>query len=383
MATARRTTRLRRADCSGPGLRRVRRGRGFAYLDEYGAPIRDPEVLERLRALAVPPAWRDVWICSDPLGHLQATGIDSAGRKQYLYHERWREHRDREKFRRMVRFGSLLPALRRRIAADLKRSTEPSRERVLACALRLLDIGLFRIGSEEYADEDGGLGLATIRKEHLTVHADSIAFDYPAKGGTRRVQVIEDPLSHGLVRELKRRRGGVPELLAYRDGGGWCSVRSDEVNDYLKQALGEDFSAKDFRTWNATVMAAVAVSSEQRVAASATARKRVIDRAVAGVAELLGNTPAVARRAYIDPRVFDRYLSGWTIAPALERIADLDAADDRVRARVEQAVLDLLSENEDSPALEREPTTPTPPPRTRADTPRTASGVAPRRGGSR
>jgi DNA topoisomerase I len=257
MTTVARRRRLRRSDCSGPGLRRIRRGRGFTYLDERGERISDPEDLARLRELAIPPAWREVWICSDPLGHLQATGVDAAGRKQYLYHERWREHRDRQKFEKMERFGRSLPQLRRRVASSL-RGTEPTRERVLACAVRLLDVGLFRIGSEEYADEDGGLGLATIRKEHVTVHAHSIEFDFLAKSGIRRVQVIEDPLSHELVNTLRRRRGGSPELLAYRnERRRWRDIRSSDINDYVKRLLGEEFSAKDFRTWNATVLAAV------------------------------------------------------------------------------------------------------------------------------
>jgi DNA topoisomerase IB len=161
-------------------------------------------VIARIKDLAVPPAWKDVWICADPLGHLQATGIDAAGRKQYLYHLRWREHRDRAKFERMVRFGGLLPKLRRRLTTDLEGS-EPTRERVLACAVRLLDVGMFRIGSEEYADDDSGIGLATIRKEHVIADADSISFDYPSKGGVRRVQTIEDPLPRELIRALKRR----------------------------------------------------------------------------------------------------------------------------------------------------------------------------------
>ncbi len=308
--------------------------------------------MERLRTLAIPPAWTDVWICADPLGHLQATGIDAAGRKQYLYHPRWRERRDREKFEKMVRFGRLLPTLRKHLARDLE-GEELSRERVLACAARLLDVGMFRVGSEQYADEDSGLGLATINKQHVSVQGDSIAFDYPAKGGIRRVQAITDPRSRDLVRALKRRRGGGPELLAYRNGGRWHNVRSSDINDYLKNELGEDFSAKDFRTWNATVLAAVSLATGAHEAATRTARKRAIDGAVRGVSELLGNTPAVARRAYIDPRVFDRYLSGWTIAPALERIPDLDPANDRVRARIEAAVLDLLTVNRESDALQR------------------------------
>lgn len=344
--------RLRRSDCSGPGFRRQRRGRGFVYLDERGRPLQETEALERIRGLAIPPAWKDVWICTDPWGHLQATGIDAAGRKQYLYHTRWREHRDRAKFNRMTHFGELLPTLRRRIAKDL-RSEVLGHDQVLACAVRLLDVGMFRIGSEQYADDDGGIGLATVRREHVTVSGDSVTFDYPAKSGVRRAQVITDPLSFEVIRRLRSRRSADPQLLAYRNGGAWHPLRSDEINDYIKGELGEEFSAKDFRTWNATVMAAVALASEDLERPSKTARKRAVDRAVRAVSHLLGNTPAVARRSYIDPRVFDRYLHRWTIAAALERIPDLDPADDRVRAKIETAVLDLLAENRDSPALSR------------------------------
>jgi DNA topoisomerase IB len=335
-------------------MRRRRSGRGFVYLDEHGRRVSDPEVIDRVRALAIPPAWNDVWICSDPLGHLQATGIDAAGRKQYLYHPRWREHRDRAKFEKIVRFGAQLPGLRRAVAADLEPG-EPTREGVLACAVRLLDIGMFRIGSEQYAEEDSGIGLATIRKEHVTVHGDTVEFDYPAKGGLRRRLAVEDPLSIDLLRRLRRRRGGGPELLAYRprDRGRWQHVRSADINDYLKEKLGEDFSAKDFRTWNATVMAAVTVAADGGGATTKTARKRTIDRASRQVAELLGNTPAVARRAYIDPRVFDRYLSGWTIMGAFQDAGPLVPGDDRRRGRIERAVVDLLTDNTDSPALER------------------------------
>jgi len=345
--------RLRRSDCSQPGFRRIRRGRGFAYLDEHGRQLRKPEILERLRDLAIPPAWQDVWICPDPAGHLQATGIDAAGRKQYLYHSRWREHRDRQKFQRMIRFAELLPKLRRRVAAALRGQDMPP-EKVLACAVRLLDVGMFRIGSEQYADDDGGVGLATILKEHVTLQGSAVVFDYPGKGGVRRAQVIDDPASFTVVRALKRRRSGGPQLLAYRNGRRWTSLRSEEINDYLKRELGEQFSAKDFRTWNATVMAAVSLAADGRGATTKTARKRAIDGSVRAVATLLGNTPAVARRAYIDPRVFDRYLSGWTIAGELDRIEDLDPADDRVRNRIEGAVLDLLQDNSESPALERD-----------------------------
>ncbi|MGZ4196868.1 MAG: DNA topoisomerase IB [Solirubrobacteraceae bacterium] len=344
--------RLRRSDCAAPGLRRVRRGRGFSYVDADGSPIEDEQIIERVRALAIPPAWKDVWICPDAMGHLQATGIDAAGRKQYLYHSKWREHRDRAKFAKMLDFGRALPRLRRRVVSELE-GQEPTRERVLACAVRLLDVGVFRIGSEEYADEDGGLGLATLHREHVTVHPEAVEFDYPAKGGARRRQVIADPASYELIATLRRRRAGGDELLAYRQRRRWHPIRSDDINDYLKQHLGEDFSAKDFRTWNGTVMAAVSLGTHGLDAATNTARKRAMDRAVREVSALLGNTPAVARRSYIDPRVFDRYQSGWTIAGVLSRIPDPGGIDDRIRARVERGVLDLLEDERESPALEK------------------------------
>lgn len=333
--------RLRRSDCSGPGIRRRRRGRGFQYLDATGQPIHDPEVLARIGDLAIPPAWREVWICPDPWGHLQATGMDAAGRKQYLYHPRWREHRDRQKFDRMIRFGAALPKLRRRLAADLP-GEEPTRQRVLACAARLLDVGMFRIGSEEYAADDGGIGLATLRCDHVSLQQGAAAFKYPAKAGVPRAQVITDPMSYPVVSRLARRRAGGPSFLAYREGRRWTAVRSEEINDYLKESLGEEFSAKDFRTWNATVMAAVSLAIDGIGAESARARKRAIDGSVKAVADLLGNTPAVARRSYIDPRIFDHYLAGNTIAHTVRRIADLDPANDLVRARIERAVLRLL-----------------------------------------
>ncbi len=314
--------------------------------------VADEEILARVRNLAIPPAWKDVWICMDPRGHLQATGIDAAGRKQYLYHPLWRERRDREKFEKMTRFAEALPQLRRRVNRDL-RGEEVSKTRSLACAVRLLDVGLFRIGGEEYAEEGGGLGLATVRKEHVSFRGESIIFDYPAKGGIQRVHAINDPQCAELIATLKRRRGGAPELLAYRDNGAWAAIRSEDINDYLKRQMGEDFSAKDFRTWNATVLAAVVLAAEGRDAQTKAARKRAVDGAVRTVSELLGNTPAVARRAYIDPRIIDRYQSGWTIGGALEQIGDVDIANRRTRGRLEAAVLDLLAEDVQSDAVEQ------------------------------
>jgi DNA topoisomerase IB len=344
-----RRPRLRRSDCSGPGFRRVRRGRGFAYINE-GERIDDADALGRIRELAIPPAWRDVWICSDPWGHLQATGTDAAGRKQYLYHQRWREQRDRAKFREMERFAEQLPKLRRRVAADLKRD-ELSRERVLACAVRLLDVGLFRIGGEEYAEQGGGLGLATIHPEHVSLRDGCAVFDYPAKSGVRRVNEVSDAQAVDILAALKRRRGGPEELLAYRERRRWRPVRSDDINDYIKDGLGREFSAKDFRTWNGTVLAAVALATRGAPPTSKTGTKRVMNAVAKEVAEVLGNTPAVARRAYIDPRVFDRYLSGWTIRGAVDGLERIGEGDSPARRRLERAVLDLLHEDEDSSAI--------------------------------
>jgi DNA topoisomerase I len=316
-----------------------------------GRRIEDAEVLARVGSLGIPPAWRDVWICPDPRGHLQATGIDDAGRKQYLYHQEWRLRRDAQKFEDMVRFARVLPALRERVRADLG-GDELTRTRVLACALRLLDRGFFRIGSEEYSDDNGSIGLATMRKAHVTIDGDgAMVFDYPAKSGQRRVQAVVDAQACAVVAALKRRRGGGQNLLAHRDGRRWRDVRSEDINAYLKEATRDDFSAKDFRTWNATVLAAVALAVAGEVAASQSGRKRAIARAVNEVAHYLGNTPAVCRGSYIDPRVFDAYRGGLIIRPVLEEAADGDLPIHH-RA-VEEAVLDLIDERERSPALER------------------------------
>ncbi len=337
----RRVTRLRRSDCSGPGFRRLRRGRGVSYLDAHGEPVTDEAALARIRELVIPPAWRDVWICTDPQGHLQATGTDAAGRKQYLYHARWRELRDREKFDVMLEFAGRLPKLRRQVAADLAVDAAPGRERVLAGAVRLLDVGLFRIGNPEYADEDGGLGLSTVHREHVEVRDGTATFDFPAKSGVRWSRVVRDPDSVALVASLKRRRGGPVELLAYRDGRGWHPLRSGEVNDYIKRRLGEDFSAKDFRTWNGTVLAAVALANRGPVPRAQTARTRAAADAARQVAAALGNTPAVARRSYIDPGVFDRFQSGQTITPV--RGTQVLAGVGRRRRALEREVLALLT----------------------------------------
>lgn len=345
--------RLRRVDCSDPGFSRRRRGKGFEYLAETGEKIRDTETLQRIKDLAIPPAWEQVWICPHPNGHLQAVGTDAAGRKQYLYHEAWRVRRDAEKFDRMLGFARALPAARRTLAEHLTATDQLTRDRVLACAVRLLDHGFFRVGTESYAEENETYGLATIRKEHVCVLDGAVEFDYPAKGGKRRIQSIVDGDVLEVVSRLKRRRSGGPELLACRKDQAWRDISSADINEFVKQLVGDDYTAKDFRTWNATVLAAVAVAVSGGAATTKTARKRAVVRAVKEVAHYLGNTPTVARNSYIDPRIFDRYESGWTIAGALADLGDAEVGTPAFQGAVEEAVLDLLEERRSSDALER------------------------------
>jgi DNA topoisomerase I len=343
--------RVRRVDCSGPGIRRRRRGRSFGYEEPTGETVTDPEVLARIRALAIPPAWKDVWICPIPTGHLQAVGTDAAGRRQYLYHEAWRTRRDQAKFDHMLEFARALPGLRERAAEHLA-GDGLDRERVLACATRLLDRGFFRMGTEGYAEQNQTYGLATIQKRHVRLDGDLISFDYVSKSGKRRLQSVLDPAVSEVVAQLKRRRGGGPELLAFKRDRTWVDVRSEDINAYIKEQTGGDFTAKDFRTWSATVLAAVALASSFPQARSRTARTRAISRAVQEVAHYLGNTPAVCRASYIDPRVFDRYRSGLTVAGALEQLGQVDEPGEPAhQGPIEEAVLDLL-EARHAPALD-------------------------------
>jgi DNA topoisomerase IB len=288
------------------------------------------------------------------MGHIQATGIDARGRKQYRYHDKWRERRDQQKFDEMIGFARALPGMRERVAEDLA-AEGMTRGRVLACAVRLLDRGFFRVGGEDYAVENESYGLATIHKRHVKLLPDStLLFDYPAKSGQRRVQSIVDPEVYEILAVLKKRRGGSPELLAYREGRRWRDLKSADINAYIKEVTGGDFSAKDFRTWNATVLAAVALAVSGPTAAVGSERrnKRAINRAVKEVARYLGNTPAVARSSYIDPRVFDRFDGGLTIGGVLTELGE-DGDLGGVHGAAEDAVLDLLREDEASPALEK------------------------------
>jgi len=338
MAGTVRSRRLRRSDCAGEGIVRRRHGRGFSYLDADGERVEDPETLERIGELAIPPAWQEVWVCPDPLGHIQATGTDAAGRKQYLYHSRWQQRQAERKFEAVREFAAALPRLRRAVTADLKRQGMP-RERALACAVRLLDLGFFRVGGETYAEENESYGLATIRREHVTVNGGEAVFDFPAKSGQRRVQSIRDPAVIRAIESMRRRRGGPEDLLAWREGREWRDVHSDDVNAYIQAKIGEGFSAKDFRTWHGTVLAAVELAGEPAPDSEAAA-KRSISAAVGRVAEALGNTPAVCRRSYIDPRVLDRFRAGEQIQATASANGKLSA---KRRAKIEREVLRLVS----------------------------------------
>jgi len=325
--------RLRRSDPNGPGYRRRRRGRGFSFVDGEGRPITDPEQLDRMRSLAIPPAWRDVWVCPDPAGHIQATGIDAAGRKQYLYHPLWRAKRDEAKFDHVREVALRLPALRRRVAADLRRRGL-CRPRVLAAAVRLLDMGMFRVGCDEYATgDDPTFGVATLRPEHMRARRGGVVLTFPAKGGVELVRRVEDPYVCAVLRDLRRRRRTAERLFAYWEERQWRDVHSDDINAYLRDASGGPMTAKDFRTWHGTVLAATRLAAVG-VPSSAGRRKRAVAAVMREVAELLGNTPTVARNSYVDPRVVDLYHDGVTAC--IPRRSS--------RAAVERAVLDLLGD---------------------------------------
>jgi DNA topoisomerase IB len=342
-----------------PGLHRVRRGAGFAYFDADGEPVDDPATLERIRARAIPPAWTDVWIAAEPNAHLQATGLDGKGRRQYRYHPAWRQRREREKFEDMEAFAARLPvvreAARRRLTAD---GPGGGREAALALAVRLLDVGLFRVGWDRYVRDNGHVGLTTLRREHVTLDGDAARFDFVAKSGRPRRLVVRDPQSVRALGPLRRRRGAPQELLVFRAASGWHRVHAADVNNALRCWGEGPYSAKEFRTWAATVLAAVALAREDRAGRHG---RRSVDRAVRHVATALGNTPAVARASYVDPRIIDAFGDGTVVAlpdgaPQDAVALRVAAADDgtvlvelptevdgdAVRLEVERRVLDLL-----------------------------------------
>ncbi|GAB3664845.1 DNA topoisomerase IB [Nocardioides korecus] len=330
--------RLRTVYPSTRGGTRRRAGRGWTFFDQTGERITDAEEVQRLKSLAIPPAWQDVWICPWPNGHIQAVGTDAAGRRQYLYHPDWRAKRDKLKFDRVLRAAEKLPAARRAITRDLGLEGMPL-ERADAVAVRLLDLGYFRIGSDVYADANGSFGLTTLEKRHVRRKGDVLHFTFVGKSGIEHSIEIDDPDVLDALDSLRRRRGGTERLLAYRLERVWKDLDGAAVNTYLGTLL-EDLTAKDFRTWHATVIAAAALAASEEPGDTRRSRQRAVKEAVLEVSDYLGNTPTIAKASYIDPRVIDLYESGTTIDPALVRGPTRSPA--ARQRRLEKAVLDLL-----------------------------------------
>ena len=331
-------SRLRTVYPSTRGGTRRRAGRGWTFLDHTGARITDADEVQRLKALAIPPAWQEVWICPWPNGHIQAVGTDAAGRRQYLYHPDWRAKRDKLKFDRVLRAAEKLPAARRAITRDLGLEGMPL-ERADAVAVRLLDLGYFRIGSDVYADSNGSFGLTTLEKRHVRRRGDVLHFTFVGKSGIEHSIEIDDPDVLGALDSLRRRRGGTERLLAYQVEKVWKDLDGSAVNTYLGTLL-EDLTAKDFRTWHATVIAAAALAASEEPGDTRRSRQRAVKEAVLEVSDYLGNTPTIAKASYVDPRVIDLYESGTTIDPALVRGPTRSPA--ARQRRLERAVLDLL-----------------------------------------
>ncbi|HEX8199431.1 MAG TPA: DNA topoisomerase IB [Isosphaeraceae bacterium] len=332
---------LRYVNDSEPGLRRLRSGKGFRYVDAEGQPVRDPETLRRIKALTIPPAWTEVWICPSPRGHLQATGRDEKGRKQYRYHALWRAVRDETKYSRMIAFGRALGPLRAQVDRDLALPGLP-RRKVLAAVVRLLETTLIRVGNSEYARTNRSYGLTTLRDRHVAISGGSLRFSFRGKSGVRHAIDLEDPR---LARVVKRCRD-LPgqELFQYLDDDGQRrDVTSDDVNAYLREVAGEEFTAKDFRTWAGTVLASLALQEFEAFDSQTQAKKNLV-RAIETVAQRLGNTPTICRKCYVHPAVIDAYLEGTLIATIQQRaeqemaeaIADLKPEEAAVLALLQQ-----------------------------------------------
>ena len=332
--------RLRRSSPDDPGWTRRRAGKGFVYLDQDGARL-PAEDADRVRSLVIPPAWRDVWVCPWPNGHLQAVGTDEAGRRQYLYHPDWRTQRDALKHARVLDFGRVLSKAREQVLVDL--GTEGmTQDRACAVAVRLLDLGYFRIGNDVYAEENGSFGLTTLQRQHVRKQGATMVFCFIGKSGIEHCITIDDPATVVALEVMRRRRGSAEEeLLAWKERGRWHDLDSSHVNDYVRRTTGMDATAKDFRTWHATVIAAAALASSTEPADTKASRKRAEVAAMKEVAEFLGNTPALARSSYVDPRVVDAYEEGNTIAAAVRRKA---ASPHERQTILERAVLRLLTE---------------------------------------
>lgn len=333
-------TRLRTVSPDMPGWRRRRHGRGFVYLDSDGSPLCRGDK-ERCVALVIPPAWIGVWICPAENGHLQAVGTDEAGRRQYLYHPDWRIRRDREKFEHMCEFAAKLPSARRRVSRDLG-GHDLTYERAAATAFRLFDLGVFRLGSERYVEENGSYGLVTLERRHVRKSRDGITFGYVAKSGLPRSLVVRDKAVLRAIDDMRVRRSSSGQrLLAYKSGNRWSDLTSEAVNAYIKDVIDEDASAKDFRTWHANVLAAAILATQQDLDTT-SARNRAITETMRRVADYLGNTAAVARSAYVDSRLIDLYQDGTTIERALAH-RTMPESGVALRPSLELAVLDLLN----------------------------------------
>ncbi len=331
--------RLRRTSPDDPGWTRRRAGKGFVYLDQHGDRLPEADA-QRVRDLVIPPAWEDVWVCPHPNGHLQAVGTDVAGRRQYLYHPAWVEKRSAEKYDRVVSFGRRIGRIRERVLADLAAEGAPE-ERICALAVRLLDLGCFRIGNDVYAEEYGSFGLTTLERTHVRRRGDVLVFRFVGKSGIDHRVEVEDPVAIEVLDVVRRRRAtDDPCLLAFKRGSRWCSLAPEYVNDYIREISGLDVTAKDFRTWHATVLAATVLAETDEPGASKASRKRAVAGAMREVAEFLGNTPALARSAYVDPRVLDAYDEGRTIRAATRR--RYPGPEER-RAGLERATLRLLA----------------------------------------
>ena len=329
--------RLRRTSPEDPGWTRRRAGKGFVYLDESGKKLSAGRA-QRVKDLVIPPAWEDVWITPYENGHLQAVGTDEAGRRQYLYHPDWRTRREAAKHDRMLKFGRALSRAREKVLTDLG-TDGMSLERACAVAVRMLDLGYFRIGNDVYADKHGSFGLTTLERQHVRKQGKVLVFCFVGKSGVEHRVEIDDPATVAALDTMRRRRGGEDRLLAYKNGRTWRSLDSARVNDYVRESTGLDATAKDFRTWHATVLAAAALAETEEPGETKASRKRAISGAMKEVAEFLGNTPAQARASYVDPRVIDAYEEGETIHGTTRR--RYPKADDR-QAALERAVLRLL-----------------------------------------
>jgi DNA topoisomerase-1 len=302
-----RAARLHYSTDTTPGIRRVKNGKSFRFFRPDGKPVTNRKDLDRIRALVIPPAWTDVWISPDPLGHLQATGRDARGRKQYRYHDRWREIRDETKYGRMLEFGRALPLIRRRINADLHRSGLP-RRRVLAAIVKLLEKTLIRVGNEEYARDNQSFGLTTMLDRHVKVNGSKVEFSFRGKSGIKHTKALDDRTLAKVVKQCRELEG--QELFQYRDEQGRVvDIGSGDVNEYLKDITGEDFTSKDFRTWCGTVHALMFLLGREAAGSESKAKKE-ISHCIEQVALQLGNTKAVCRKSYVHPAVIDAYLDG-------------------------------------------------------------------------